>query len=472
MLCAIGLAIGFRANVWNIGAEGQFILGAVAATGVALYFGDAESALVLPAMVLAGAAGGRLGGDPGRCAHALQRQRDPGVADAGLCGPALRVLAGVRAWKDPDGFNFPQTRMFAEAATLPMVIEGTRLHFGFAIALAALVASYAFMNRSHAGFRMRVAGEAADAARYAGFSATRMIWVGLLSAAPPPGWPAWARWPGRWASSPTRSPAATASPPSSSPSSGGSTPSASCSPACSWPCSTSAASRRSNTLNLPNSISMVFQGMLLFFFLLGADVFIHYRLRLRRRGTEEAAMDASLFTSMLFATVVAGTLLIIVALGLLVNEKAGVLNLGAEGMMAMGAVAAFAVTHESGKPWLGVAAGMGAGMAMAALFGLLVLTLMANQVASGLAWRSSASAWRPSSANPTGGGAAGGAADPHPLHRRPAADRRSALQPAGAGVFLLGAVLGPAVVPAPQPPGWCCARWASRPHPRTRSATR
>lgn len=96
-------------------------------------------------------------------------------------------------------------------------------------------------------------------------------------------------------------------------------------------------------------------------------------------------MDASLFTSMLFATVVAGTPLIIVALGLLVNEKAGVLNLGAEGMMAMGAVAAFAVTHESGNPWLGVAAGMGAGMAMAALFGVLVLTLMANQVASGLA---------------------------------------------------------------------------------------
>jgi len=95
-------------------------------------------------------------------------------------------------------------------------------------------------------------------------------------------------------------------------------------------------------------------------------------------------MDAGLFTSMLFSTVVAGTPLIIVALGLLVSEKAGVLNLGAEGMMAMGAVAAFAVTHHSGNPWLGVA-GMGAGAAMALLFGVLTLTLMANQVASGLA---------------------------------------------------------------------------------------
>src|SRR5690606_30062943 len=102
-------------------------------------------------------------------------------------------------------------------------------------------------------------------------------------------------------------------------------------------------------------------------------------------GLRTTAMDASLFSSMLFATVVAGTPLIIVALGLLVSERAGVLNLGAEGMMAMGAVAAFAVTHGSGNPWLGVLAGMVTGAAMALLFGFLALTLQANQVASGLA---------------------------------------------------------------------------------------
>ncbi len=96
-------------------------------------------------------------------------------------------------------------------------------------------------------------------------------------------------------------------------------------------------------------------------------------------------MDASLVTSMLFATVVAGTPLILVALGLLINERAGVLNLGAEGMMAVGAVAAFAVTHHSGSPWLGVVAGIAAGMAVSLIFGVLTLTLQANQVASGLA---------------------------------------------------------------------------------------
>jgi simple sugar transport system permease protein len=96
-------------------------------------------------------------------------------------------------------------------------------------------------------------------------------------------------------------------------------------------------------------------------------------------------MDASIVTSILFATVVAGTPLIIVALGQLIAEKSGVLNLGAEGMMAMGAITAFAVSLHSGNPWLGVLAGMVAGAAMSFLFAIVVLSLMGNQVASGLA---------------------------------------------------------------------------------------
>jgi simple sugar transport system permease protein len=96
-------------------------------------------------------------------------------------------------------------------------------------------------------------------------------------------------------------------------------------------------------------------------------------------------MDSGLLTAMLAATIVAGTPLIIVALGQLVAEKSGVLNLGAEGMMAMGAIAGFAITHHTGNPWLGVLAGMFAGMLMSFLFAVVVLTLMGNQVATGLA---------------------------------------------------------------------------------------
>ena len=96
-------------------------------------------------------------------------------------------------------------------------------------------------------------------------------------------------------------------------------------------------------------------------------------------------MDASLITSIVAATLLAGTSLIIVAIGELVVERAGVLNLGAEGMMAVGAVAAFAAAHGGASPWAAALVGMAAGCGMALLFGVLSLTLQANQVASGLA---------------------------------------------------------------------------------------
>ena len=93
----------------------------------------------------------------------------------------------------------------------------------------------------------------------------------------------------------------------------------------------------------------------------------------------------NIVTSMLFATIVAGTPLIITALGELITEKSGVLNLGAEGIMAVGAIAAFAVAHDTHSTWAGVGAGLLAGAAMSLIFAVITLTLMANQVASGLA---------------------------------------------------------------------------------------
>lgn len=96
-------------------------------------------------------------------------------------------------------------------------------------------------------------------------------------------------------------------------------------------------------------------------------------------------MEHSIVTSIVVATIMAGTPLVIAALGQLVAERSGVLNLGAEGTMAMGAVAAFAVALHTGSAGLGVLAGMAAGAAMALIFAFLTLTLMANQMASGLA---------------------------------------------------------------------------------------
>lgn len=96
-------------------------------------------------------------------------------------------------------------------------------------------------------------------------------------------------------------------------------------------------------------------------------------------------MEIQWIEAVLSATLVAGTPLILVALGLLINERAGVLNLGAEGMMAIGAVCGFMAAWTLGNPWAGAAAGILAGMLMAFLFAVLTITLQANQVASGLA---------------------------------------------------------------------------------------
>ncbi len=95
---------------------------------------------------------------------------------------ATLLLAWLVAgpWRDPEGFNFPQTKMFADAALLPIVLAGTRLNAGFLIALAAIAAAWVFFARSLAGFQMRVAGLAPAAANYAGISATHNVWRGML----------------------------------------------------------------------------------------------------------------------------------------------------------------------------------------------------------------------------------------------------------------------------------------------------
>jgi simple sugar transport system permease protein len=83
-------------------------------------------------------------------------------------------------WRDPEGFNFPQSKMFVDAALLPNLLPETRLNVGFVLALAVVAAAWIFMRRSLAGFQMRVAGLAPAAANYAGISGPRTVWLGML----------------------------------------------------------------------------------------------------------------------------------------------------------------------------------------------------------------------------------------------------------------------------------------------------
>ena len=282
MLCAIGLAIGFRANVWNIGAEGQLIAGAIAASAVALYFYDSEGGPhVLILMVLAGAVGGMLWASIPAFLKTRFNTNEILVSLMLVYVAQLLVSWLVHGpMMDPDGFNFPQSRLFDDSALLPVLYEGTRLNIAFTLALAALVAGYLFMFRSFTGFQMQVAGYAKDAARYAGFSAKRMIWIGLLSGGGMAGLAGMSEVAGPM---------------------GQITEHVSnnygfaaiivafvarLNPVGIFFASLLMAllylggEQAQQYLNLPSSISNVFQGMLLMF-LLGSDVFINYRIRLR-----------------------------------------------------------------------------------------------------------------------------------------------------------------------------------------------
>jgi len=181
MLIATGLAAGYRANVWNIGAEGQLVLGAIAGGGLALAFGDGGSVLLLPAMLVAGVAGGMAWA----AIPAWLRTRfhaNEILTSLMLVYIATFLLSYLvhGPWRDPEGFNFPQSRLFAEGALLPNLLPETRLNAGFVLAVATVAAGWVFMRRSLVGFQMRVSGLAPAAANYAGISSSRNVWIAML----------------------------------------------------------------------------------------------------------------------------------------------------------------------------------------------------------------------------------------------------------------------------------------------------
>lgn len=182
LMIAVGLAICFRANVYNVGAEGQLVLGAITGGATALYLDDGHGgAGVIALALLAGMAGGMA------WAAITAFLRDRFNANEILVSLMLVYVAQLLLsylvyglLKDPEGFNFPQSKLLSDALLLPIVVAGTRLHLGIVIALAASLAGWLFLSRSAAGFRLRVGGMAPLAARYAGFSSRRTLWTSML----------------------------------------------------------------------------------------------------------------------------------------------------------------------------------------------------------------------------------------------------------------------------------------------------
>ncbi|MEJ6007377.1 ABC transporter permease [Paucibacter sp. AS339] len=182
LLIALGLAVCFRANVWNIGAEGQFIVGALAAGWVAM---QADATSTAGVMVPAILAAGVLGGMAWAGITALLRARfnaNEILVSLMLVYVADLLLAYLvyGPWKDPAGFNFPQSISFLPVTKIPRLFEGSRLNIGVLIALGSALACWVLLFRSYLGFSLQVGGLAPAAARYAGFSSERALWTALL----------------------------------------------------------------------------------------------------------------------------------------------------------------------------------------------------------------------------------------------------------------------------------------------------
>ena len=177
----VGIALAARANVWNIGAEGQFTLGAICGGGLALALPNAPVWFLYPAMLVAGTLGGMV------YAGIVALLRVSFNASEILTSLMLNYVAQLlliylvsSPWRDPSGFGFPQTAMFSSAATAPILVDGTRLHLGVAIALAVAVVGWFALSRTILGFQLRVQGSAPRAARFAGFSDRKIIWTAML----------------------------------------------------------------------------------------------------------------------------------------------------------------------------------------------------------------------------------------------------------------------------------------------------
>ena len=180
LLIALGLSVCFRSNVWNIGAEGQFVAGAIAASGVALWADRGSPGFFFVLVLLAGMLGG------GFWAAMTAWLRDRFHASEILVSLMLVYVAEMLLgflvygpWKDPAGYNFPQSRTFEAAALVPRLMAGSRLNIGVLLAFTGVVLMWVFLFRTRAGFAQQVGGLAPWAARYAGFSSRRALWIAL-----------------------------------------------------------------------------------------------------------------------------------------------------------------------------------------------------------------------------------------------------------------------------------------------------
>ncbi len=182
ILIAVGLCVCYRSNNWNIGAEGQFIMGAVLASALPILAPGFQNFMTLPLMLLLGMLGGALyAGIP-----ALLKARFN--ANEILTSLMLVYVAQLfldwlvrGVWRDPKGFAFPGSIRFPPAATIPEIIPSQgAAHYGFLLAILAAIIVWFFLGRTLKGFEVRVIGLSPRAGRFAGFSSSGMVFFSFM----------------------------------------------------------------------------------------------------------------------------------------------------------------------------------------------------------------------------------------------------------------------------------------------------
>ena len=182
ILIAIGLSLGFRAGIWNIGAEGQYIMGAIAGAAAGLWFYPSESRWIFPLMVLAGALGGWAWA---MIPAILKTQFNTNEILVSLLlvyvAEQLRASMALGAMRDPEGGGFPGSRNLSQwpAAANGELIAGSGMHWGVVAAFIAVIFAYILLQKHMLGFHIRLTGQAPKAARFAGVNPNRLVVVCL-----------------------------------------------------------------------------------------------------------------------------------------------------------------------------------------------------------------------------------------------------------------------------------------------------
>jgi simple sugar transport system permease protein len=181
IIIALGLSLGNQAKIWNIGAEGQYIVGAIGAAGVAYFTQGMVGVWLVPLMLVVGMASGAI-----YAAIPAWLKTRYGVSEVlsslMFVYVSLQILSYLITgpWKDPDGHNFPQTAQLTESQVLPHELGTSGIPPGLLVALLAACVFYVIVAKTVFGFSIRAIGEAPHAARYGGFSAHGIVWATLM----------------------------------------------------------------------------------------------------------------------------------------------------------------------------------------------------------------------------------------------------------------------------------------------------